>query len=100
MNREPIRIPEIQYTVFGTSLKMAKTTNGSNWLINPIHPNLLHLVEPQPVRSGYERKHSIVYPRVGMHRVDQPVRSGSDPSIYCSTFCFCQPDVTGWDVSG
>ena len=31
--------------------------------------------------------------RVGMYRVDQPVRSGLDPSIYTTAFCFCQPDV-------
>ena len=45
------------------SLKMAKTTTGSNGLI-PIHPNPLHLVEAQSVRSDYEPKHSIVYTRV------------------------------------
>ena len=30
-----------------------------------------------------------------MYRVDQPVRSGSDPSIYYTAFWFCQPDLAG-----
>ena len=58
---QALRTTRVQLT---TSLKMAKTTTGSNGLINPIHSKPLHLVEPQPVRSGYEPKHSIVYTRV------------------------------------
>ena len=50
-------IKETRLRVF-KSLKMAKTTTGSNGLINPIHPNPLQLVEPQPARSGYEPKRS------------------------------------------
>ena len=38
----------------GLGLQMAKTTTPSHGLINRIHLNPLHLVEPQPARSGSE----------------------------------------------
>ena len=42
------------------------------------------MLMPQPDVTGWD-----------VSRVDQPVRSGSDPSIYYTAFCFCQPDVAG-----